>query len=209
VLAGWAIALVLRLVHRTLRVRFVDRADMFARQARGERLIVAFWHDTILLMPLLVTRLRWPGQVTVMLSRHRDAEIAGRARQRLGIDAARGSSTRGGVAALRGLLAAHRAGADVAIVPDGPRGPRHEAKDGIVQLARATRLPIVVLGAVACPARRLGSWDRLQVPWPFARVALVSDAVDPGAAADPRRAVEDALARVTADASAAVGEAAR
>jgi lysophospholipid acyltransferase (LPLAT)-like uncharacterized protein len=208
VLAGWAIAVALRLVYLTLRIRFVDRADIYARHARGERLVVAFWHDTIMLVPLLVTRLRWPGRVVAMLSQHRDAEIAGRALERLGIGTARGSSTRGGIAALRALLAAHRAGADVVVVPDGPRGPRHHAKDGIAQVARATRLPIVVFGAVASPARRLGSWDRLQVPWPFARVVLVSDTVEPGAAADPRQAVQDALERVTAEASAAVGEAA-
>ena len=178
---------------------------MRARHARGERLVVAFWHDGIALMPLMVTRLRWPGRITAMLSRHRDAEIAGRVLGRLGIDAARGSSTRGGIGALRRLLAAHRRGEDVVIVPDGPRGPRHHAKEGVAQLARATRCPIVVFGVVAHPAGRLRSWDRLQIPWPFARVALVSEAIDVTAAADPRRAIQDALERLTHEAAVAVG----
>src|SRR5207253_2850592 len=67
-------------------------------------------------------------------------------------------------------------GEDIVIVPDGPRGPRHEAKDGALQLARATGLPLVVVGAAAWPARRLGSWDRMVVPRPFARAALVLSA---------------------------------
>jgi len=172
-LAGWAIAFVLRLVYRTLRVRLVDPAGVLERRRRGERIIAAFWHDTIALMPLVVTRLRWPGHVTVMLSWHRDAEIAARAVGRLGIQSVHGSSRRGWLGGLRGMLAANAAGDDLGIAPDGPKGPRHEAKDGAVQLARVTGLPLVAFGVVAWPARRLGSWDRMQLPRPFARVAIV------------------------------------
>ena len=206
IVAGWAIALVLRLVHRTLRVRLVDHAGAFASRA-GAQVIAVFWHDTILLAPLMVTRLRWPRTVTVMLSWHRDAEIAAQAMHRLGIRAVRGSSTRGRLGALRGLLAARARGEDIAIVPDGPRGPRHRAKDGAVQLARATGLPILVVGAAVSPARRLGSWDRLQVPRPFARVALVLSTalVLPSDKAAAVATLEAALARATAEALEAVG----
>ena len=172
-LAGFLIALVVRLVYLTLRVRWVDPAGVMEGRRRGQRIIAAFWHDTIPLMPLMVTRLRWPGRVTVMLSWHRDAEIAARAVGHLGIRSVHGSSRRGWLGGLRGMLAAHAAGDDLGIAPDGPKGPRHEAKDGAVQLARVTGLPLVVFGVVAWPARRLGSWDRMQVPWPFARVAVV------------------------------------
>src|SRR5206468_2108301 len=100
-------------------------------------------------LPLVVTRLRWPGTVNVMLSWHRDAEIAAQAMRHLGIRAVRGSATRGWLGGLRGLLAARARGEDIVIVPDGPRGPRHEAKDGALQLARATGLPLVVVGGGA------------------------------------------------------------
>src|SRR5205823_3321243 len=99
-------------------------------------LLAAFWHDGIVLLPLLVSRLGWPGMVNVMLSWHRDAEIAAQAMRRLGIRAVRGSETRGRLGGLRGLLAARARGEDIVIVPDGPRGPRHRAKEGALQLAR-------------------------------------------------------------------------
>src|SRR5205823_10706209 len=98
-------------------------------------------------------------------------------------------------------------GEDIVIVPDGPRGPRHQAKDGALQLARATGLPLVVVGAAAWPARRLGSWDRMVVPRPFARVALVMSAplALPADRAAARAALEAALGEANAEAARAVG----
>src|SRR5207244_12483986 len=86
-------------------------------------------------------------------------------------------------------------------------GPRQEAKDGAVQLGRATGLPLLVVGVAASPARRLGSWDRLQVPRPFARVALVLKApvVLPADKAAARAALEAALGEANAEAARAVG----
>ena len=207
VVAGLAIALVLRLLYLTLRVRLVDPGDVFGRRRHGEPVLAAFWHEGIVLLPLLVIRLRWPGSVSVLLSWHRDAEIAAQAMHRLGIRAVRGSSRRGWVGGLRGLLAARARGEDVVIVPDGPRGPRRRAKEGIVQLARATGLPVVVVGAAARPARRLGSWDRMQLPAPFARVALVLSrpVVLPESKPDAVAALEAALAAANAEAATLVG----
>jgi lysophospholipid acyltransferase (LPLAT)-like uncharacterized protein len=211
--AAWLIAVVLRLVYLTLRVRLVDESDAFGRRRHGgERVIAAFWHDGLMLAPLVFTRFRWPGTVTALLSQHRDAELAARALGHLGIASERGSATRGMLGGLRGLLRAAGRGDDLVVVPDGPRGPRHEAKEGLVQLARATGLQLLPIGAAAWPARRLRSWDRLQVPRPFARVALVlgpavAVARDADAAAQAAAEANLArqLARVSAAALAAVG----
>ena len=204
--AGWAIAVVLRVLYRTLRVRCVDPAGVIGAIDRGERAVFAFWHDTLVLLPLMVTTVYPRARVAVMLSWHRDAEIAAQAIRRLGIRPVRGSSTRGWVGALRGLLGADGRGELIAVVPDGPRGPRHHAQAGVVQLARATGLPIVAIGAATRPVRRLGSWDRLQLPLPFGRVALVLGeplaVLEEGTAV---AAVEAALARVNEAAAAAVG----
>jgi len=211
-LLGWLIAAVLRVLYGTLRLRIVDPAGIATRGRSGERVLIAFWHDGIVLMPMLLRRLRWPGRVSVLLSWHRDAEIAARAVAHLGIDSVRGSSTRGWMGGLRALLEAHARGDHLVIVPDGPRGPRHRAKDGVVQLARATGRPVIAVGIAASPVRRLQSWDRLQLPLPFARVAVVAaepivvprDA-DEGAMAAARAAVQEALAATTVAAGAAVG----
>jgi lysophospholipid acyltransferase (LPLAT)-like uncharacterized protein len=125
----------------------------------------------------------------------RDGEIAARAIGHLGIESSRGSSTRGWLGGLRSLLAAHGRGEHLVIVPDGPRGPRYRAKRGIVQLARATGLPVIAFGAAARPVRRLGSWDRMQVPMPFARVVVASEPIvvsrqaDTGAVSEARPAI--------------------
>jgi len=125
----------------------------------------------------------------------------------LGIRAVRGSGTRGWIGGLRGLLAARTRGEDIAIVPDGPRGPRRKAKSGAVQLARGTGLPLVVVGAATRPVHRLASWDRMQLPWLFARVGLVVSAplVLPGDEREAVTALQTALAGVDAEAAALVG----
>ena len=111
----------------------------------------------------------------------------------------KGSSSRGGGVALRALVAAIRNGVDVAIVPDGPRGPRERLQPGVVALAALTGAPVVPLAIGAQPARRLSSWDRFLVPLPFARCVLAFGApVSVDAAADREDAAKD-LERALAD----------
>jgi lysophospholipid acyltransferase (LPLAT)-like uncharacterized protein len=153
---------------RTLRVRFVGQEDLFSRWARGEKVIVAFWHNRLLMMPLAAA-----GQpVCILVSLHRDGEIATRALSRWGIHVVRGSATRGAVAGFKHLLAEYRNGYNLAVIPDGPRGPRHVAKPGVIHLARATGAPIFPATFAASRAARLRSWDRLVIPLPFTRVAI-------------------------------------
>jgi len=200
---GWAIALVLRLLYATLRVRWSDPADIAGRHARGERFVFAVWHDGLLLLPLVLGHVPGRYRPRVLLSWHRDAEIAAQAARRFGVGAIRGSSTRGGIGALRGLLEAYRAGDDIVMVPDGPRGPRHEAKPGIVQVARGVGTTIVPLAIAAAPCRRLRSWDRLQIPLPFARVAFRVGAPVPAGDVDDvagGRRVQGALDATVAEA---------
>jgi lysophospholipid acyltransferase (LPLAT)-like uncharacterized protein len=128
---------------------------------------------------------------------------------RFGLSVVRGSSSRGGTEALRSLAASVRAGEDVAVVPDGPRGPRERLQTGLIVLAAATGAPIVPLAFAARPARRLASWDRFLIPMPFARAAVVFGAaatVPRGADREAARAdVERALCEVTAAADRMVG----
>src|SRR5262249_56053115 len=161
--------------------------------------------DGIVLLPLMVVRVSRALRPRVALSWHRDAEIAAQAVRRFGVAVTRGSAARGWVGAVRGLLEANARGEGLVVGPDRPRGPRPDAKEGVVQLARATRLPVVAIGIAAAPSRRLRSWDRLQLPKPFARVALGLGAPLPigrdRAAGGPpagRRAARSRAARATA-----------
>jgi lysophospholipid acyltransferase (LPLAT)-like uncharacterized protein len=139
-----------------------------AREERGQY-ILAFWHSR-LLMASFVYR---DGKLAMMTSLHRDAEMISRAYSRFGYVYSRGSSTRGGSGALRGMLRLAARGYDLGITPDGPRGPRRRVQPGAIAIARHTGFPIVPVTFSASPARRLASWDRTLVPRPFSRGVYV------------------------------------
>lgn len=143
----------------------------------------ALWHEHLL--PLTMAH-RGQGAVA-LVSQHRDGEILTRVLEGLGIDAARGSSTRGGEEGLREMIRAGSGGRPLAFTPDGPRGPARSCKPGVVRAAAATGLAVIPLGAAASHYRRLSSWDRFLVPLPLAKVYLSrGDPIEvPAGAADP------------------------
>lgn len=150
----------------TTRKQYVNGEELLTRWRRREQVILAFWHSRILLMPF-----PYRGQKScIMNSVHRDGEIITRVIKHFGIDAVRGSSTRGWMGGLKGMLDAYRQGYDLIVIPDGPRGPRHQAKSGVLQLARATGAPVFPVTYSAAWKTTVGSWDRLVIPFPFSRV---------------------------------------
>lgn len=160
--------LLLRVLRWTTRADIrADGAELLRCFAGEERVVVAFWHGQLAMVPFAY---RGPG-ICIQVSRHTDGEIIARAIRPFGVRAARGSASRGGIASLREMLAAFREGLDLAVAPDGPRGPFHRAKVGAIQLARATGARLF---PVACAPRRgwtfERSWDRFVVPRPFTRI---------------------------------------
>jgi hypothetical protein len=86
-----------------------------------------------------------------------------------GQDAVRGSSTRGGHRAFKALLELANGPADLVITPDGPKGPRHQVKKGVVQLARIVGRPVIPMAFACSRGHRFASWDRFLLPYPFCR----------------------------------------
>jgi hypothetical protein len=129
--------------------------------------VVAFWHGDLL--PMIA--LHRAHGMTGLASRSRDGELVAAVLTRLGYGVLRGSSSRGGVAALRGAEAVLRGGGRVALAVDGPRGPRHAVQPGAEGLAERVGCP-VVFGAIEAGGIRLRTWDRFVVPPPGARVAV-------------------------------------
>ena len=107
-----------------------------------------------------------------LISHHGDGALIAETVARLGIEAVRGSTARGGREAFWGLRRRQRQGATIAIAVDGPRGPRERAQAGIVELARSTGEAILPLAFAASPALRFRSWDGFVLPLPFARGVL-------------------------------------
>ena len=211
-IAPWAGAAMVRVVGVTWRVTIVGVEDVEAMWRKRRAVIYIVWHGRILILPWLYGRLRRRRGVRaplVLVSRSRDGELGTRYVGYFGLSVVRGSSSRGGGAALRGLVTAIRNGVDVAIVPDGPRGPREQLGGGVVALAALTGAPVVPLAIGAEPARRLSSWDRFLVPCPFARCVLAFGrprAVDRDADRDQAgKELEHALAEITARADALAG----
>ncbi len=138
----------------------------FRRQ--GKPIIFVFWHGQLL---SLVHYHRNEG-IVVLVSEHKDGEYIAQVIHRHGFGTARGSSTRGGVKGLKGILRAAKAGKDLAFTPDGPKGPRQEFKWGALVAAQLTGAPIVPIGLGADRAWHLKSWDRFMIPKPFSALRI-------------------------------------
>lgn len=178
---GAALGALLRLLAATWRVEVVGREHLAATQDAGRAFVFALWHRTLL--PLLWWHRR--QGVTLLVSRHADGALVAASAARMGYHLVRGSTSRGGAAALRGLVRALVAGRTVAVTPDGPRGPARVVKPGVLAAAERGRAAILPVAAGASSAWELRSWDRLLIPRPFARVRI---AYGPALELAPRRA---------------------
>lgn len=134
-------AWLIRLLGKALRIRTEGAESVDELYRQGRRMIIAFWHGRQLMMPLTYRG----AQAHVLISQHPDGELVHRIVSRFGFRSVRGSTTRGGAAALRQLIELGHSGVDLVVTPDGPRGPRHVAQIGVIHLAKATGLPIVPL----------------------------------------------------------------
>jgi len=133
-------ALLNRVIALTMKIRYVDFEGYKAMAGAGQNVIIAFWHGRLFMMPHAYFGAKG---ITILVSQHRDGELVARAMRHFGIESVRGSTTRGWLGGVKGLLKAVRAGKDVAITPDGPKGPPRLAQLGVVQIARTTGLPII------------------------------------------------------------------
>ncbi|HYB43248.1 MAG TPA: lysophospholipid acyltransferase family protein [Candidatus Methylomirabilis sp.] len=188
-------AVAVRLLALTLRIRREEAAVGVLWRA-GTPVIYAVWHGRVLLLAHLYG---W-RRARVLASRSKDGELVARFIRRFGLEAVRGSSSRGGAEALRLLARSLAGGRDAVVVPDGPRGPRETAKAGIVALARLSGAPIVPIAVGASSEWRLRSWDQFRIPKPFSRCVVrfgdpisVSGAADRAAEEAARKEVEAAL----------------
>lgn len=127
------------LLRFTLRIKHVNNQNVIEGWERGENFIFCFWHGRLLMMPFANSR----GKAKVLISRHRDGELIARVMAFFRLGSIRGSFRKGTVSSIREIITNLREGCDVAITPDGPKGPRNKVKDGIVELARLTGKSIV------------------------------------------------------------------
>lgn len=163
-LAGFAGTMLLDTLLATVRYKVMTAAPHIELVNSGKPVIYTLWHGRLL--PL--TYYHRQQEIATLISKSADGEYIARVVERWGYTAARGSSSRGGGAALRDLVKAARSGASLAFTPDGPRGPRQKLKPGVLTAAQLSGLPLIPMSGAASRAWWIEGWDRFLVPQPFA-----------------------------------------
>lgn len=183
--AALAGAILLRALFATLRLRIHDPSGFLDTPPAGP-VIYTFWHNRILAITAAFRRCYPPGRrgVLVLTSASRDGMWLGELAARLGMGSVRGSSSKRGATAMRELLERVEAGYDIAITPDGPRGPKYHLGPGLVYLSQRASMPVVTVHARFGNAFRLKSWDSFAIPKPFSRLEVTIGPVLTAAAAD-------------------------
>ena len=172
-LLSTVIVAAVRLLARTWRLRVTDDAGMSAKgEGAQPPMVWVFWHNRLLVVPVLYARLFRHRKSAVLISRSRDGGILAGCIERFGGEPVRGSSSRGGASALRELKTKMEGGYDVYITPDGPKGPRYSVGRGAIWLAQELGAPILPVSVEVSGCWRLGRWDGLVIPSPFARVEV-------------------------------------
>lgn len=172
--ACWLAAQYIRFVWATGRWEIRGDTDVERLYGEGQPFIVSFWHGRLLMMPYGWGRSK---AFHMLISAHRDGELIAHTVKHLGIDwikgsTAKGDKSKGGVQALRAMLKTLKGGAYVGMTPDGPRGPRMRASEGIITVARMSGAPIMPLTYGVRRGKVLKTWDRFLVPFPFSAGVL-------------------------------------
>jgi lysophospholipid acyltransferase (LPLAT)-like uncharacterized protein len=184
VVAGGA---ALRVLARTWRYEIRGGEHIERLRAQRVPFIFSLWHGQLL---PLIWHHRNEG-VAILVSEHRDGELIARVATSLGYRLIRGSTSRGGERALLALVRDLKAGGEVAVTPDGPRGPARSYAVGALVAAQRADAPILPIVACARHAWRLSSWDSFLIPKPFAKVVVAYGEPQKVSAATARDAVSE------------------
>lgn len=208
-LAARLIYLFARAVSATIRYEWRDETGVL-KGGDGRRVIFCIWHNRLALCleiyRLYLSTIAREPRMAAMVSASKDGGLLARVLELYEVQPARGSTSRRGRQALLELITWAERGYDLAITPDGPRGPCYVVQDGVITLAQVTGLPVVPVSYSLSWKIRVKSWDRFQIPLPFARcvMRLAAPVVVPREVTDEerealRREVEARLRAVTVD----------
>jgi lysophospholipid acyltransferase (LPLAT)-like uncharacterized protein len=168
----WFGSILVNLLCATLRYRVIDDAGFLNGLRRGP-VVILIWHNRILAMPVVFRRY-YPKRkgLLVLTSASRDGAYLSEFVRCFGMGAVRGSSSRGGAAALLDLVRSLENGFDLCITPDGPRGPKYNLGPGAILLSKKCQVPIMPLLIEYAAYWRFNSWDGFAVPRPFSQVTV-------------------------------------
>jgi lysophospholipid acyltransferase (LPLAT)-like uncharacterized protein len=207
-LAAYVVFVAETILTTSLRFHWKDESGLFMDPPAGP-VIFCVWHNRLALSMAIhrryVKRRQPDRRMAALVSASKDGALLAAILQQFNVQPVRGSTSRRGPQALLELTSWAQRGYDLAITPDGPRGPRYVIQEGAIALAQLTGLPIV---PVTCSIRRkfcVKSWDRFQIPWPLSRcdVCFLAPIRIPREASDVERGKArtelEALMRAVAD----------
>ena len=168
-LASWIGPVLIYLLGMTLKIEWVGEENLHILRREKKSVIYAFWHGRM----LIFTYSHRKQKIHVLISQHKDGEFIARIIRNLGFVSVRGSTTRGGPKALFEMCKKTASGFDVAITPDGPKGPGFQVHPGIVYIAQRTGMPMVPITNSAENRWNLSSWDRFLIPKPFSKTVIM------------------------------------
>ncbi|HWQ92738.1 MAG TPA: lysophospholipid acyltransferase family protein [Clostridia bacterium] len=169
-LGAWLVFIIVRMVSATVRYRWHDRSGRFLESHTGPA-IYCVWHNRLALcMPIyygyIHKHTRAQG-LAALVSASKDGGFLAAILRCFRVQPVRGSSSRRGAQALLELTTWSERGYDLAITPDGPRGPRYVVQEGIMSLAQVTGFPVVPISYNLNRKIAVHSWDRFLIPLPF------------------------------------------
>jgi lysophospholipid acyltransferase (LPLAT)-like uncharacterized protein len=162
----------------SLTLRYDDsQARARVNELGNQPIIVAFWHNRLALSPSLYRRLvirRFPShRVAALVSASRDGAMLAEILKCFQIQPVRGSSSRRGAQALKELVHWAKDGWDLAITPDGPRGPCYKIQEGVIAAAQLSGHPLLPVSYQLSSKLQTKSWDRFQIPLPFSKCTVM------------------------------------
>ncbi|MBT4879649.1 MAG: lysophospholipid acyltransferase family protein [Alphaproteobacteria bacterium] len=163
---AWVCAQYLRVVFWTCRWQYVGEEFPNTYCADNRPFITCFWHNRLM---MLAYAWRWKRPFHMLISSHPDGKLIAKVMGHVGIKTLAGSSTRGGTAALRNMLKILKSGGTTGITPDGPKGPRFIAKDGIVNMAYLAKADILPVAFSVSRHKLFNTWDRFLWAKPFGK----------------------------------------
>ncbi len=202
---GW---LAVRFLGMTWRIEWRNAGNLEKARALSKRGVLSFLHGRLLVV--VYAHRKW--EVSALASEHPDGDLIGRVVAWFGWEHLKGSSSRRGAAGFRELAAALRGGRDVGLAVDGPRGPRGRVQQGATELSRMTGAAVIPVSNAARPRRIFSSWDRFQIPGPFAKIVVaygepfvVPSDSDRGMREESRLRLERALGELTTELDRSLG----
>ena len=153
----------------TAKIGWVGKEIIDELMEKSQPFIICAWHHDIYFSTWLLKDFK----LTALISSSKDGEYINQILSGFGFRAVRGSSTRGGIGAMKQLVRCLKDGNAVAITPDGPQGPIHKVQEGIVALAKITGVPIIPWRYEASSCWKLNSWDSHKIPKPFTKIRSV------------------------------------